>query len=93
MEKHYIPRYLHAQPQLLWWELDEVIVLSVFVSIGFITGKTLIFAVIGFAMMKFYASLKYSKQDGYLKHFFYRLGLYNPPGKKIPEYWIKEVLK
>ena len=93
MEQNYIPRYLSAQPQLLWWELDEIMFLLSFTAVGIIAGKMAAFAVIGFVVMKFYGKLKYSKQDGYLKHFFYKLGLYNAPGRRFPEYWIKEIVK
>ncbi len=92
MEEHYLPRYLHARPQLLNWELDELMFFIPFVGIGIMVGKMPLFSVIGYVVMKIYIRLKNSKQDGYVIHFFYKLGLYNLKDK-FPEYWIKELVK
>lgn len=90
MEERYIPKYLNAQIQLLWWELDEVIVLMTFVSLGIISGHTYIGAGIGFAVMSFYTKMNSKKQPGFMKHIMYKYGMWGK--KNIPEYWIKEIV-
>lgn len=91
MEDRYIPKYLNAQIQLLWWELDEMIVLMTFVSFGIISGHTYIGACIGFIFMNIYSKLNSKKQPGYFKHVMYRYGFWGKKG--IPEYWIKELVR
>ena len=34
-----IPRYIDTQPQILWWELDEVIVLILCLFVGILTRQ------------------------------------------------------
>ncbi|WP_457641307.1 type IV conjugative transfer system protein TraL [Persephonella sp.] len=91
MEQHYLPRYLNALPQLLWWELDEVMFLAGFTFLGIMADAQLIGAGVGFLSTKFYASFKRKKQPGFLKHWFYSKGLYGLKGK-YPDYWIKELM-
>ena len=92
MEEHKIPRYLNALPQVLWWELDEFLIVIAFMMIGILVNKGLIFGIIGVIVTKFYTKVKYRRQEGYMKHLLYMLGFYNAPGR-VPEYWVKELLK
>lgn len=92
MEEHKLPRYLHAQPQLLNWEFDEIMVWAPFIGLGMLTNQMLLFTAVGYVVMKFYIRLKTNGQDGYLIHFFYKLGLYNLKGK-VPEFWVKELVR
>lgn len=92
MEEHRIPRYLHAQPQFLNWELDELMFFVPFVAVGIMVNQLPLFSLVGYLVMRTYIRLKRSKQDGYVIHFFYRWGLYNLKGK-FPEYWIKELVR
>ena len=92
MEEHRLPRYLHARPQLLNWELDEVMIWLPFIGVGIMVNQPPLFALVGYLLMRFYIRLKNNRQDGYIAHFFYRLGLYNLKGK-FPEYWIKELVR
>ena len=92
MNENKLPRYLQAQPQLLNWELDELMFFIPFVGVGIMVNQMPLFSLVGYLVMKFYIRLKNSKQDGYVAHFFYKLGLYNLKGK-VPEYWIKELVR
>jgi len=92
MEEHRLPKYLRAQPQLLNWELDELMVWAPFVIVGLLINHMFLLSLVGYFVMRGYIKLKRNKQDGYLLHFFYKLGLYNLKGK-VPEYWIKELVK
>lgn len=89
--KHYLPKYLNALPQILWWELDELAFLAVGTAIGIMANAQIIGAGIGFLSMKLYSSQKKKRQPGYFKHFLYKLGLFGIKGK-YPEYWIKEIM-
>lgn len=91
MEERYIPQYLNAQIQLLWWELDEIVVLLSFVSLGIISGHQYMGAGVGFLVMNFYTKLTTKKQPGFFKHVMYKYGLWGK--KNIPEYWIKEFVR
>lgn len=91
MDKHYLPKYLNALPQILWWELDELAFLAVFTTIGIMANAQLIGAGFGFFVTKIYSKLKQRKQPGFLKHFLYSLGLYGMKGK-YPEYYVKEIM-
>jgi len=90
IEKHYIPKYLFAQPQIGWWELDEFLFVVIGTGLGIIIGGTATLAggFWGILLAKIYGRIKESKQPGYLKHKAYSLGIY----KYEPEYWIKELV-
>lgn len=91
MEKRYIPQFLDAQIQLLWWELDEIIILMMFVSIGLLTDHAYIASVLGFMSMNLYSKISSKKQPGYFKHVMYKYGLWERDA--VPKYWIKELVR
>lgn len=92
MEERYVPKYLNAQIQLLWWELDEIIVGMIFVSLGIITNHTYIGAIAGLTAMGYYTKLRNQKQPGFFKHVMYKYGFWGKKGI-VPEYWIKELTR
>lgn len=90
----YIPKYLDAQPQFLWWEADEAMILAAGVVAGIMLEKMLIFIPLGVIIQKIYSSLRNAKQEGYMKHIIYKIGLLNPSSNKIkklkiPFFYIK----
>jgi len=91
MDRHYLPKYLDALPQILWWELDELAFLMGCTAMGIMADAQIIGAASGFIIMKIYSKLKRKKQPGFLKHWLYSKGLYGMKGK-YPEYWIKELM-
>lgn len=84
---HYIPKYLNAMPQFLWWEVDEVAFLFIFTGLGVLVNNPIIGALIGYILMKIYVKAKARRQKGYLWHKLYALGLYKVPG--IPDSWMR----
>ncbi len=70
-----IPRYVDSQPQFLWFELDEVLMITCLISLGIIMGLlrwalvALPFAISGIRRMK------RSSMDGVAMHFIYSLGV------------------
>lgn len=98
MEMRYIPKYLNAQPQFLWWEADEAMIGLSAIILGRVIDKMLIFLVIGFILVKIYSKLKNAKQEGFMIHTLYSLGLvqFKSNGikkNKIPHYYIKYYVK
>lgn len=92
MEERYIPKYLNAQLQILWWDLDEFIVLIIFTGIGLIANHQFFGAVIGYIAMRIYTKLNNAKHPGFVKHFAYSIGLFGLKNK-VPEYWNKELVR
>lgn len=92
MEKHYIPKYVNALPQILWWEIDEFAFFLGGVIFGIISNHSFLGAIIGFLLAKGYMRLKYGKQNGFLFHWLYAKGLYGKKGR-VPEYWVKEFIE
>ena len=92
MEKHRIPRYVNALPQILWWEIDEFAFFLVGVVVGILTNHSFLGALIGIILSRIYMKLKYAKQAGFLFHWLYAKGLYGKKGL-LPEYGIKELVE
>ncbi len=90
--QHYLPKYLNALPQVLWWELDDLMVLGMFTSIGIMVNMQITFGIIGIVLTNLYSKYKRKKQPGFLRHYLYSKGLYGLKGR-IPEYWIKELVE
>jgi len=79
-----IPRYIDTQPQFLWWELDEVIVLIMCMMVGIITRQLTYFLIAGFAVTYFLTKLKSGKSDGYIFHWFYWLSIPSFQFRRVP---------
>ena len=90
MEKKYIPKYLNAEPQILWWDLSEFLILLSFVSIGVLADMQFTGLVIGIIALKIVGKLQNNHPAGFIKHYFYSKGLWGMDGK-VPEFWIKEL--
>jgi len=79
-----IPRYIDTQPQLLWWELDEVIVLILCLFVGILTRQLTYFLLGGFVSTYFITKLKNGKSDGYVFHWFYWLSIPSFQFRRVP---------
>jgi type IV conjugative transfer system protein TraL len=91
MEPHYIPKYLNAQPQFLWWDADEVMILLAGLIIGTTFDQRIIFIGIALIIQKIYAKSKDHKQVGFGSHWLYAMGL--KKFSKVPPYYVKLYLK
>jgi conjugal transfer pilus assembly protein TraL len=78
-----IPRYIDSPPQLLWWELDEVIVLIICVFAGMLARELTAFLVVGVLSTVLIGRMKRGKSDGIVYHWCYWLCL---PGFSLPGY-------
>lgn len=77
MEMRYIPKFLDSQPQFLWWEADEFMILIAALILGQILGKIIICMVVAIIIQKLYSKLKNDKQQGFVSHTLYGWGLKN----------------
>jgi conjugal transfer pilus assembly protein TraL len=92
MEEHYIPKYLNAQIQILWWEIDQIIAIFSGLIIGIFSNRIFLGLLIGGGISYVYTKIKGSHQPGFLKHICYAVGLYNVK-ERFPEYYIKEFVR
>ena len=72
-----IPRYVDAQPQLFFWELDEAIVYVACMAAGISVGGvyTIASMVAGWFVVKAFRRFKNGALDGILLHLCYSWGL------------------
>lgn len=88
----YIPKYLNALPQILWWEFDEFTVFLLFVGIGIIADHQFIGSAIGLIAWRIYSKINNTSQPGFIKHIAYKYGMWGMKGK-VPEFWVKELVR
>lgn len=97
-QARYIPKYLDAQPQFLWFELDEAMILLTGLVAGRMLDQMIFFIALSLIVQRVYTRLKNAKQTGFLQHTLYALGLVKFKSnlgkfKKIPDYYIKFYVK
>jgi type IV conjugative transfer system protein TraL len=63
-----IPRYLNAQAQLLWWELDEVLVITAALGIGIMYEVLLLAVPIALLATRAMAKMKAEHGHGWILH-------------------------
>jgi len=80
------PQYLSKSFQILWFEVDELILFFFFLTLALLYGKLmwLIFVVSLF----FYSKTKRSQARGFLKHILYVCGLIKM--NNYPDYFQQE---
>ena len=92
MERKYIPKYMNAEMQILWWDLSEFLILLVIIAFGVIAEMQFIATAIGVGVLKVITKMKNHKQAGLVGHYAYSKGLFGLKGR-VPEFWIKEIVK
>ncbi len=92
MERKYIPKYMNAEIQILWWDLSEFLILLVIIAFGVIAEMQFIATAIGVGVLKVITKMKNHKQAGFVGHYAYSKGLFGLKGR-VPEFWIKEIVK
>lgn len=73
-----IPRYVDAQPQLLFWELDEAIIFVGCLGTGIYAGSyfTLVSMALGYGLVKLFRRFKDGALEGILFHLCYWSGFF-----------------
>ena len=80
----FIPRYMDALPQILWWELDELVILFLSFFLGLITRQLTTLLIVGVISTFILAKLKNGKSDGYIFHWFYWLSIPSFQFRRVP---------
>lgn len=63
-----IPRYLNAQAQILWWELDEIMVITACIGIGILFELLFITVPLGLLAARALAKIKADHGHGWFLH-------------------------
>ena len=63
-----IPRYLNAQAQILWWELDEILILTAAIGVGIMYELLWITVPLGLFAAKGLAKTKADHGHGWFLH-------------------------
>ena len=92
MERKYIPKYMNAEMQILWWDLSEFLILLVIIAFGVIAEMQFIATAIEVGDLKVITKMKNHKQAGFVGHYAYSKGLFGLKDR-VPEFWIKEIVK
>lgn len=74
-ERTPFPRHLDMPHQLLWWGVDELTVVFVFIAIGVIQGAFITGMALGVAAMVVYRRFRGRNPAGYVLHWAYWHGL------------------
>lgn len=77
MKKESIPRYIDDQPQLLFWEVDEVAILSACVALGILFNLLPALVALGLGVIITFRRFKHHHMNGVLHHMCYWWGLLN----------------
>jgi type IV conjugative transfer system protein TraL len=80
------PQYLSKPIQVLWFEIDELVIFLFSLTLALIYGKFMWIIFIG--IQYFYTRTKRKKPRGFLKHILYVLGFLQM--KNYPEYFQRE---
>jgi len=86
-----IPKYLNAQIQMGWWELDEFLILFLPSFVGFTNNLTELGILTGSALYVFYKRLKENAQEGFFWHILYWYGFWRR--EFILPSWIRELVQ
>lgn len=89
-----ITRYIDDPAQFLFWDLDEVMVISTLFGIGLMIDTPTLFIGMGVAMTWALKRVKRSRSEGYFLHFAYWAGVLkfrkNP---RVPESWKRQFIE
>ena len=70
-----IPRFVGGAPQLLFWELDEVVVFALCMAVGIATRELTWMIVGGIVITRLFSNWKMNQLPGILAHMVYWHGL------------------
>ena len=66
-----IPNYLDDPQQILFWEFDEVILLSIMFAIGILVNYLGVLILCGLVSIKFFRKIKDRQANGFVQHALY----------------------
>jgi len=80
---------IDGQPQILWWEFDEIVVMVGAMVFGIAYDMVILCTILGFFLAKMLERMKMENAEGYHVHFLWWHGIMPMVKLKIPSY-IKE---
>ncbi|MEW6542464.1 MAG: type IV conjugative transfer system protein TraL [Nitrospirota bacterium] len=66
-----IPRYIDSPPQVLWWELDEIVILIICIFAGIISRELTTLTAVGICSTILISKTKRGKSEGIVLHWCY----------------------
>ena len=66
-----IPKYIDSPPQILWWELDEVVILIICIFAGIIARELTTLLCVGIISTAIISRMKRGKSEGIVLHWCY----------------------
>jgi conjugal transfer pilus assembly protein TraL len=70
-----IPRYLNSQPQILWWEMDEIIVIVAGIGLGIVLELLIVTVPLGLLAARLLARVKAQHGQGWIIHYAWWRGI------------------
>jgi type IV conjugative transfer system protein TraL len=70
-----IPRYLNSQAQILWWELDEALILTASIGVGILYELLPLTVPLGLLAARALARNKANRGHGWLLHAAWHRGI------------------
>jgi len=89
MATHNIIPNVDGQLQILWWEFDEVLIITIFTIFGIAYEMVIYAGAAGLLLSKLFQSAKLRFSDGYHLHWLWWNGILPMVKLKVPNY-IKE---
>lgn len=89
MAKFY--RYIDDPPQIFFWDVDDVVLFSVFMGIGIVFNILFFMVLLGGGIVYGLGKVKEKKAEGFLLHAAYWYGI--KPMKNTPPSYIKEFIE
>jgi conjugal transfer pilus assembly protein TraL len=94
MNRVHIPRHIDKPPMVLFWSLEEVVVVAVMVSIGMMVEQVFILLLLSIFATKKYREFNHYHPDGFYIHYLYWHGVVDQDaGKTVPNSSIREFLE
>lgn len=86
-----IVRYIDDPVSFFFWDLDEVVVFSTFMVMGFLTDTLTYLIIIGILLSFALSKVKQSRSEGFFMHILYWVGFYRLRG--CPPSYIREFVE
>lgn len=86
-----IARYIDDPISFFFWDIDEVVVFSTFMVMGFLTDTLTYLIIIGIVLSFVLSRVKQSRSEGFFMHVLYWMGFFRLRG--CPPSYIREFVE
>lgn len=91
-ENNEIPRQVDDPPHVLLWSAEELAPVAFGLAIGMVTGKALVFSLLGLLIAKVYRRFSDGHPDGFLLHALYWFGFIPSRSRTMPNPYARRYL-